>query len=220
MVERVDALDAKQLIEDGAIVFDALPETIWRQERLPGARSMPLATFAPAQVEDVKRDEALLVYCFDQHCDLSARMCRRLDELGFEGVHDLIGGRAAWTALGFPTEGSVGDRRRISKYVQAVPTVGLDATVADLLALGRTELPTPVVTNDGVLMGSVQPEAAGLPGDTKIADIMNPAPGTIRPELRVEEAIDQLGRDGLDYTFVTAVNGALFGLVVTAELHV
>jgi hypothetical protein len=135
-------------------------------------------------------------------------------------VHDLIGGRAAWTAQGFPTEGSVGDRRRIWHYVQQVPTVGLEATVADLVASGRQPFPTPVVTADGVLMGSVQPEAADLPGGTKIADIMNPAPGTVRPEKRVEEVIEQLRRDGLAYTFVTAVNGALLGLVVTAELHV
>jgi rhodanese-related sulfurtransferase len=220
MAERVDALEAKQLIADGITVLDALPEQTWRQERLPGARSMPLATFDPSKVEDVKRDEPLLVYCFDQHCDLSARLCRRLDELGFERVHDLIGGRAAWTAQGFPTEGSVGDRRRIWHYVQQVPTVGLEATVADLVASGRQPFPTPVVTADGVLMGSVQPEAADLPGGTKIADIMNPAPGTVRPEKRVEEVIEQLRRDGLAYTFVTAVNGALLGLVVTAELHV
>jgi rhodanese-related sulfurtransferase len=69
MAERVDALEAKQLIADGITVLDALPEQTWRQERLPGARSMPLATFDPSKVEDVKRDEPLLVYCFDQHCD-------------------------------------------------------------------------------------------------------------------------------------------------------
>jgi hypothetical protein len=101
-----------------------------------------------------------------------------------------------------------------------VPTLALHATAEDLAALGEQRFPTPVLTNDGVLMGSVQPEAAQLPGDTAIAEIMNPAPGTIRPEQRVEEVIDQLRRDGLDHTFVTAVNGTLFGLVVTAELHV
>jgi Mg/Co/Ni transporter MgtE len=76
------------------------------------------------------------------------------------------------------------------------------------------------VTDDGVLMGSVQPAAAALPGDTMIADVMHPAPGTIRPEMRIEEVIDQLRRDGLDHSFVTAVSGVLIGLVVIAELHV
>lgn len=220
MAERVDALEAKELIGQGVVVFDALPESIWRQEHLPGARSMPLATFEPSKVEDLGRDEPLLVYCFDQHCDLSARMSRRLDELGFERVHDLIGGRAAWTALGLPTEGSVGDRRRLANSVQPAPAVRLDATVADLVALGRQRFRTAVVTDDQILMGALQPEAADLPGQTKVADIMDPAPGTIRPELRVEEAIAQLRRDGVDHVFVTAVDGRLYGLAVTDELHV
>jgi hypothetical protein len=48
---------------------------------------------------------------------------------------------------------------------------------------------------------------------------MVPAPGTIRPELRIGETVEQLRRDRLDHVFVTAVNGALLGLAVTEELH-
>ena len=120
-------------------------------------------TFEPSKVDDLDPAEPVLVYCFDQHCDLSARLSRRLDELGFEQVHDLIGGRAAWTALGLPTEGSVGDRRRISQYVEVVDTLPLDGSIADLHELGEQRFPIPIVTDDGVLMGVVHPTAAGLP---------------------------------------------------------
>jgi len=160
------------------------------------------------------------VYCFDQHCDLSARLSRRLDELGFEAVHDLIGGRAAWTALGLPTEGTVGDNRRISQYVREIGTVGLHGTIKDLRALPQTRFPTPVVTDDAVVLGAVHPTARALPPSTRLADVMTPAPGTIRPEMRIEEVAAQLERDGLDHVFVTAVNGTLVGLAVLAELHV
>jgi rhodanese-related sulfurtransferase len=220
MITRTDALRAKDLIDRGVTVLDALPEATWRSVHLPTARSMPLETFEPSKVADLDRAQPVLVYCFDQHCDLSARLSRRLDELGFEQVHDLIGGRAAWTALGLPTEGTVGDRRRISHFVEAVETLPLDGTIADLAALGEQRFPAPVVTHDGVLMGAVHPTAAGLPGDTALADVMVPAPGTIRPELRIEEVAEQLGRDGLDHVFVTAVDGTLIGLVVASELHV
>lgn len=220
MVIRVDAVDARQLIEDGITVLDALPEKIWQQEHLPTARSQPLESFQPDAVDDLARDAPLLVYCFDQHCDLSARMSRRLHELGFTRVHDLIGGRAAWTALGYPTEGSVADRRRIAHSVQTVPTVALDATIDDVRSLGEQRFPTPVVTSDGVVMGAVHPTAAALPGTTKVADVMVPAPGTIRPEQRIDEVAEQLRKDGLDHVLVTAVDGTLIGLVVTAELHV
>lgn len=220
MIVRVDALEANELLAAGTVAFDALPASVYRQEHLPAARSLPLERFEPSQVEALDREAGLLVYCFDQHCDLSARLARRLDDLGFDPVYDLIGGRAAWTALGLPTEGAVGDRRRISHYVEVVPTVSPDDTIADVQALGESRFPVPVVDDDGVLFGAVHPTARGLPAATAVRDVMVPAPGTIRPELRVDEVAEQLAKDGLEHVFVTKVSGFLVGLVVAAELHV
>jgi hypothetical protein len=135
-------------------------------------------------------------------------------------VYELVGGRAAWTALGLPTEGTVGDRRRISEYVAKVPTLDIGSTVADLVALGEQRWPTPVLSDDGVLLGAVHPTASTLPPSTPIEQAMVPAPGTIRPELRIDEVLERLDRDGLDHVFVSAVDGVLLGLVVTEELHV
>jgi CBS domain-containing protein len=128
--------------------------------------------------------------------------------------------RAAWTALGLPTEGAVGDRRRISHYVDVVPTLSPDDTIADLQALGESRFPVPVVDEDGVLFGALYPTAFGLPSATAVRDVMIPAPGTIRPELRVDEVAERLAKDGLDHILVTTVSGVLLGRIVTAELHV
>jgi len=135
-------------------------------------------------------------------------------------VIDLVGGRAAWTAQGFPTEGSVGDRRRISQYAVEVATVGIDATIDDVRAVGSRRWPVPVTSDSGVLLGAVDVAAAALPGSTPVERVMTPAPGTIRPELRLEEAVEQLRADSLDHVFVTAVDGVLLGLVVTDDVHV
>lgn len=135
-------------------------------------------------------------------------------------MQELVGGRAAWTALGLPTEGAIGDRRRISHYVAEVPTLSVQSTIADLVALGEQRWPTPVVSDDGILVGAVHPTASKLPTSTPIERVMVPAPGTIRPELRIDKVLEQLHRDGLDHIFVTAVDGVLLGLVVTQELHV
>ena len=67
MSVRVDALEAARLIADGITVVDVLPATTFRQEHLPGAISVPLATFEPSQVASLDKTAALLVYCFDQH---------------------------------------------------------------------------------------------------------------------------------------------------------
>lgn len=140
--------------------------------------------------------------------------------MGFKQVHDLVGGRAAWTALGLPTEGEVGDRRRITNFVAVPATVRVGAKVKAVQALPSQRFPIAVVDKDGVLLGAVDPAVASLPADTPVERVMVPAPGTIRPELRIEEVVEQLRSDGLDHVFVTAVNGVLVGLVVTEELHV
>jgi rhodanese-related sulfurtransferase len=221
MTVRVDAIEAQRLIDDGIRTLDVLPSSIFVREHLPGSINLPLENFEPGQVDAFGRAEPLLVYCFDQHCDLSARACARLEDLGFEQVHDLIGGRAAWTALGLPTDGDVGDLRRIAQYVTAVPTVGVDASIADVVSLGEQRFPVPVINADGVLLGAVDAAgAAALLPTTRVTAVMMPAPRTIRPELRVDKVIEQLRRDEVDHVFVTAVNGALFGLVVTDELDV
>src|SRR5215203_5084850 len=93
-------------------------------------------------------------------------------DLGFETVYDLIGGRAGWTALGLPTEGEVGDKRRISRFVAEPATVALDATIADVRALGEQRFPVAVVDRDGVLFGTLQPTAAALPADMAVRDVM------------------------------------------------
>ena len=100
-----------------------------------------------------------------------------------------------------------------------MPTVGPAATIADVRATGPLRFPVPVVSADGVLVGAVDPVAAALPADTPVERVMVPAPGTIRPELRLQEAVARLRGDGLDHIFVTAVDGTLVGLVVTEQLH-
>jgi rhodanese-related sulfurtransferase len=220
MSARVDAPAARQLVRDGIRVVDVLPSSVFEKEHLPGARNLPLETFEPGQVDAWDRAAPLLVYCFDQHCDLSSRAVARFGSLGFSAVHDLIGGRAAWTALGYPTEGSVGDRRRISKYVMVADCVPIDAKIGDVVALGPQQYPVPVIDGANVVVGAVDPVAAGLPQTTPVADVMFPAPGTIRPEMRVDEVARQLTKDGLDHVLVTAVDGTLVGRVEVDQLRV
>jgi rhodanese-related sulfurtransferase len=217
MVTRIDVHKAIELVEGGAVLVDALPRSIYEQEHLPGATSIPLETFDSGDVAGLDRNNAVVVYCFDQHCDLSGRASRRFEHEGFSDVYDLIGGRASWTALGLPTEGLVGDRRRISHYVEAPRAVKAKATIADV---PEGDDPIAVVDDNGVLLGSLDPIAVELPADTPVTRTMVPAPGTIRPELRVEEVAKRLADDHLDHIFVTAVNGTLLGIVITERLHV
>jgi rhodanese-related sulfurtransferase len=216
MVTRIDVDRAIELVDDGAVLVDALPASVYQQEHLPGAVSIPLETFDPDDVAELDRRTPVVVYCFDQHCDLSGRASRRFEQEGFSEVYDLIGGRASWTALGLPTEGTVADRRRISHYVETATTVAVDGVVGDVPDWSG---PVAVLDDDGILLGALDPTAQGLPPDTPVATAMTPAPGTIRPELRIEEVARRLRDDSLDHVLVTAVNGTLLGIVRRDQLH-
>ena len=100
------------------------------------------------------------------------------------------------------------------------PSVGVDATIAEVIRLGSGDKPIAVVTDTGVLVGAVQPTARALPERTPVERVMISAPSTIRPDLRVDEVLEQLRKDGLDHVYVTTASGVLIGLVVQAELHV
>jgi len=219
MVTRIDVAEVIERVAAGAKLLDALPHSIYVQEHLPGAESLPLETFRSEDAERFASDQPVIVYCFDQHCDLSSRMGHRLEMEGLTEVYDLIGGRASWTALGLPTEGSVADHRRISQYVEPVRTVDFDATMADVRAKDGG-YPVVVVGPDDVVLGTLDATADSLPDSTDVARAMVPAPGTIRPETRVDDAVAQLRKDHLDHVLVTAVNGTLFGMVRTDEIHV
>lgn len=119
-----------------------------------------------------------------------------------------------------PTEGHVGDARRIAQYVQPARTVGIDATIGDVVALGDLRYAVPVLGPVGVVVGAVQPSARTLPASTPVEDAMIPAPGTIRPDVRVDDVVRQLRGDHLDHVFVTTGSGVLVGVVVTDEIHV
>ena len=136
-------------------------------------------------------------------------------------MHDLVGGRAAWTVLGLPTEGEVGDRRRIRDIVRPAASVGITATVADAReaaqASGHAHAPIAVLGVDNVLIGSLDPVGLRLPPKTAVEQAMVRAPGTIRPDVRVDEALQQLRGDGLAYPFVTTARGEIVGLLFSDD---
>lgn len=119
---------------------------------------------------------------------------------------------------GYPTEGLIGDQRRISARTHRAQSVALDATIADVVALGELEHPIAVLGPGDVLLGSLQPASRSLPPATPVDRVMIPAPGTIRPDIRIDDALRQMRNDHIDHVFVTTVGGELVGRVVTGDV--
>jgi CBS domain-containing protein len=102
----------------------------------------------------------------------------------------------------------------------AAPSVNVTATVADVIAVAVDDWPTAVVGADGVLVGAVAAGTRGLAPATAVEGLMIPAPSTIRPDIRVDDVIEQLQKDHLDHVYVTTGSGVLMGIVVREEIHV
>ena len=67
MAKRVDADRVIRLVARGAALVDVLPEKIYREEHLPSAINLPLATLRERDLEQLPRNRPIVLYCFDQH---------------------------------------------------------------------------------------------------------------------------------------------------------
>ncbi len=104
--ELVPTLQAKLLLERGALFLDARPHDFWRMNRVPGALSLPEDDFdrAFAALEPtVRRARAVVVYCSGYGCEASHIVARRLRERGIAaGILDE--GLPAWEDAKLPLD--------------------------------------------------------------------------------------------------------------------
>ena len=146
---------------------------------------------------------------------MSARAAVRLEGLAFT-VYRYQAGKADWFAAGLPREGKDAGIPRVADIAaRDVPTAGLEQTVGDVRErLGKDEgEPLIVVDADRVVLGLVTPEL--LKGDprSRIEDVMDPAPVTFRPNVRVGETPEYFKKAGVQHALVTTSDGVLVGLV-------
>ena len=100
-----------------------------------------------------------------------------------------------------------------------VPRFGLDDRAGDILdslAAGAWEWAA-VVDERGILLGRVRAGAA-IDRSARAADIMEPGPGTYRPNVPLDELLGRMLDHGFDLAFVTDPEGRLQGLVTRRDI--
>lgn len=76
-----------------------------------------------------------------------------------------------------------------------------------------------IVNDEGILLGVVRPEAiVGLPLSTPVAEVILPAPATVRPSVLAPELAESMDKDGRTHVLVTTFEGRLLGLVHRKDL--
>ena len=153
---------------------------------------------------------------------MSARAAWRLETLGFEHVYRYTAGKVDWTGAGLPVAGELAGAPRIVDATRRdVPTCRLDERLADVRqrTLGTGWDRCLVVNEQRVVLGILRGEALDAPPETRIEDVMDPAPVTFRPDtlLRkfVKYLLEHVGE--VEHVVVTTGDGELVGSVARAD---
>lgn len=104
-VRNVSALEAKQLIDSGAVVVDVRGAESYGERHIPNAISVPLSSLEGAIPASIAHAIArpIVVYCGDG-VTVGPKGTSILNKAGFTKAVNLQGGIQGWTDAGFPIE--------------------------------------------------------------------------------------------------------------------
>jgi rhodanese-related sulfurtransferase len=212
--------DVKTLVAQGrAQLVEVLPPAEFKREHLPQAINLPLQDMSATTAKILRKDVAVIVYCADFQCDLSARAAWRLESMGFQEVYRYTPGKADWLAAGWETEGEQAKKTRIRQMIQRdVPTCLLRERLEDVKSRRRPNQDLCVVVNDrNIVLGVIRGEAWDANPLARVVDVMQPGPRTIRPDLEPKEAQKMLRNYDAPNAIVTTSDGELLGIIRIAQ---
>jgi len=212
--------DVKTLVAQGrAQLVEVLPASEYKKEHLPEAVNVPLETMTSESTKFLRKDMAVIVYCADFECDLSARAAWRMESMGFQEVYRYTPGKADWLAAGWETEGTQAKKTRIRQMIRKdVPTCGLRERLEDVKSRRRPNQDLCVVINDrGIVLGVIQGETWDANPLARIVDVMEPGPRTLRPDMDPKDAQKVLRNHDAASAIVTTSDGELLGIIRIAQ---
>jgi rhodanese-related sulfurtransferase len=113
MTTLIKRAELQAAIEAGSVVpVDALPESYYAQQHLPGALNLVAddvetraATLLP------EKNAAIVTYCSNTACSNSGQVAAKLESLGYSNVRKYAEGIQDWVEAGLPTESGIPARR-------------------------------------------------------------------------------------------------------------
>jgi len=207
--------DVKTLIaQDRAQIVEVLSPSEYKKEHLPKAVNMPLETVTPENTKQLRKDQAVIVYCANYQCDLSARAAWRLESMGFQEVYRYTPGKEDWIASGYETEGANADRPRLSQYLKTNVQTCLLRDRMQEVQNRRGSNDICIVLNDrNIVMGIIEGESWNANPLWRASEAMNPAPRTFRPDGDPKGIVKELRKVELGNAIVTSSDGELLGVL-------
>jgi rhodanese-related sulfurtransferase len=209
----------KILIGQGrAQLVEVLPASEYKKEHLPKAVNIPLDRLTPENTKQLRKDQAVIVYCANYQCDLSARAAWRLESMGFQEVYRYTPGKEDWIAAGHETEGTSASRPRLKQYLKTNVQTCLLRDRLQEVQNRRGAHEFCVVLNDrNIVMGIIEGDAWNGNPLARASEVMNPAPRTFRPDADPKEIVKELRKDSIENALVTSSDGELLGVLKVGQ---
>jgi Mg/Co/Ni transporter MgtE len=146
---------------------------------------------------------------------MSPRAAWRLETLGFEQVHDYVGGKAEWLANGLPREGIAGVPYAGELVDRDPPTCALTDSAEEVRArLAPERYGFCLVLNEQrILLGRVRRSALdGADAAASAESLMEPGPSTVRFNTPARDLAQTLTSENRKTAIVTTPGGCLVGV--------
>jgi CBS domain-containing protein len=144
---------------------------------------------------------------------MSPRAAWRLEGLGYGPVYDYAAGKVDWMAAGLPTiRADASERRALDAADRHPPTCRPDELVSEVAA--RQPGATVVVINERrIVLGRYWPGRASADALSRIGEVMEPGPTTVRAHEPLAALLDRMARRHVKEIIVTTPEGELLGVV-------
>ncbi|GMQ93734.1 MAG: hypothetical protein BMS9Abin12_1214 [Acidimicrobiia bacterium] len=151
---------------------------------------------------------------------MSPRAACRLEAIGFTDVYDYTLGIADWKAAGLPIEGQPTTTPIVSDATRPdIPTATPDETVGTVSdraeAAGWDE--AVVIDCGGVVVGRLRDSAWQYDRTTRVEQIMETGPTTVRPNSPLEPLVERMEARGTKLVTVATPQGILIGALLREE---
>jgi rhodanese-related sulfurtransferase len=106
----ISRAELQAAIDAGTVVpVDALPESYYAQQHLPGALNL-VADDVEVRAATLLPDKnaAIVTYCSNPACSNSGQVAAKLENLGYRNVRKYAEGIQDWVEAGLPVESGVG----------------------------------------------------------------------------------------------------------------
>ena len=100
---KIDAVDAKNLIDQGALVVDVRDAGSFARGHIPGAVHLELNTQLTEKslLNLIDKEDAVIFHCWGKYCPYSAWACAKAAAWGFANVYHFEDGLPGWRDAGF-----------------------------------------------------------------------------------------------------------------------